>query len=222
MLYHGSENIIEIPEFGKGKENNDYGRGFYCTENCDMAMEWAVDKDRDGYANCYDFAEGGLDILNLNGSEYNVLNWIAILLDNREFLIDSPIAKEAKRFLLENCLPKYEHRDVIRGFRADDSYFSFARDFINNTISVEQLSKAMRLGNLGEQIVIKSREAFSRIHFIEAINSDNSVWYPRKEQRDRKARSQYNKMNVTEFRKGETYILKLLEGEVELSELCIR
>ena len=46
--------------------------------------------------------------------------------------------------------------DVIIGYRADDSYFSFAKDFINNTISVEQLAEAMRLGELGIQIVLKS------------------------------------------------------------------
>ena len=31
-IYHGSPEIIEKPQFGKGKTYNDYGRGFYCTE----------------------------------------------------------------------------------------------------------------------------------------------------------------------------------------------
>jgi hypothetical protein len=29
VLYHGSEKIIDVPEFGKGNSHNDYGRGFY-------------------------------------------------------------------------------------------------------------------------------------------------------------------------------------------------
>ena len=33
LLYHGSDHIIEKPEFGAGKKHNDYGRGFYCTQN---------------------------------------------------------------------------------------------------------------------------------------------------------------------------------------------
>lgn len=30
-IYHGSENIIAKPEYGKGRLNNDFGQGFYCT-----------------------------------------------------------------------------------------------------------------------------------------------------------------------------------------------
>ena len=31
-LYHGSQFIIQQPEYGKGARHNDYGKGFYCTE----------------------------------------------------------------------------------------------------------------------------------------------------------------------------------------------
>ena len=41
VLYHGSEQIIEEPTFGKGKQNNDFGLGFYCTESEELAKEWA-------------------------------------------------------------------------------------------------------------------------------------------------------------------------------------
>ena len=40
-LYHGSQIILEKPEYGKGARNNDYGRGFYCTEEIELAREWA-------------------------------------------------------------------------------------------------------------------------------------------------------------------------------------
>ena len=64
-LYHGSKNIIEKPVYGYGKKYNDYGVGFYCTEDIGMAKEWAVDIDSDGYANCYELDVTGLSILNL-------------------------------------------------------------------------------------------------------------------------------------------------------------
>ena len=41
------------------------------------------------------------------------------------------------------------------GYRADDSYFRFAKDFINNTISIQKLAKAMELGMLGTQYIIQ-------------------------------------------------------------------
>ena len=39
IIYHGSKDIIEKPEFGKGNKKNDYGLGFYCTENVELAKE---------------------------------------------------------------------------------------------------------------------------------------------------------------------------------------
>ena len=51
-IYHGSNQIIETPAYGKGRKNNDFGLGFYCTESNELAKEWAVDEDRDGFVNC--------------------------------------------------------------------------------------------------------------------------------------------------------------------------
>ena len=100
-IFHGSVNIIEKPEFGIGKVRNDYGLGFYCTENIDLAKEWGVTRDNNGYANIYDIKEDGLTILNLNSSKFSVLHWLSILLENRIFDITTPLAKEAKEYLLK-------------------------------------------------------------------------------------------------------------------------
>ena len=54
-IYHGSEHVVESPQFGLGKPHNDYGPGFYCTAHEDMAKEWAVGFDHDGFANRYAF-----------------------------------------------------------------------------------------------------------------------------------------------------------------------
>lgn len=59
-LYHGSPEIIEKPEFGKGKLHNDYGRGFYCTESIELAKEWACTEGQDGYVNQYGLDTEGL------------------------------------------------------------------------------------------------------------------------------------------------------------------
>ena len=73
-LYHGSEKIIREPFFGGSKDYNDYGDGFYCTENTDLAREWSVDENRDGFLNLYEFNEAGLSVLYLNGGDYSILN----------------------------------------------------------------------------------------------------------------------------------------------------
>lgn len=187
IIYHGSVSVIEKPKFGKGKPHNDYGMGFYCTEDPELAKEWAVDENTDGYANKYSLDLEGLNVLNLS-KEATVLNWIALLLQNRVFSLKTDISKQGKAFLIENYSLAVEKYDVIKGYRADDSYFAYAESFLANTISVRRLSEALRLGDLGEQIVLKSEKAFGRIRFLGYEKADCGIYYPMRQQRNLSAR----------------------------------
>ncbi|MBO5524573.1 MAG: DUF3990 domain-containing protein [Roseburia sp.] len=108
--------------------------------------------------------------------------------------------------------------DVIIGYRADDSYFSFARAFVNNEISLEQLSYAMRLGKLGEQIVLKSSRVFSKIEFLEYHIADSAEYYVKRKNRDEEARNAFFKELEREDMEG-IYIRDLLRGEVSIHDL---
>ena len=164
-LYHGSERVIESPTFGAGKRNNDFGLGFYCTQSSGLAKEWAVSSLRDGFSNCYTLETECLNFLRLNSPDYTILNWIAVLVEHRLFSIKTPVAQRAKRYLIDTFGVNVNAYDVVVGYRADDSYFDYAESFLNNGISVEQLARAMRLGKLGEQVVLKSQYAFSCLRF---------------------------------------------------------
>ena len=193
-LYHGSENIIKVPQYHFGNPKNDYGYGFYCTENQELAKEWSCTEEKDGFANEYLLNLEGLSILNLSQSKYNILNWLAILLENRTFELASEISIAAKKYLLQNFSIAYHKYDIIRGYRADDSYFSFANAFLNNTISVQKLNEAMYLGKLGEQVVLKSKKAFSQISFISSSAADRNIYFPQKKLRDSTARESFFKL----------------------------
>ena len=133
-LYHGSTLIIERPEYGKGNPRNDYGSGFYCTENIELAKEWACLDKSGGFVNAYTVDIDKLKILNLSDNKYNILHWLAILVNNRTFRISNQIASQGKEYLLEYFLTDLSQYDSVVGYRADDSYFAFAMDFLNNTI----------------------------------------------------------------------------------------
>lgn len=180
ILYHGSKDIIEKPIYGQGKKYNDYGLGFYCTDNIELAKEWGTSFERSGYANRYQIDCTELKILDLNDDKYCILHWLAILLSNREFDTPAGLALEAKEFLKKNFMLDYKEYDIIKGYRADDSYFSFAQDFINGTISYRQLNNAMYLGKLGIQYVLKSKEAFNRIVFDGYEEAEYKEWYAKK------------------------------------------
>ena len=213
ILYHGSNNIINKPEFGLGNKNNDYGLGFYTTENIELAKEWGVNLDYDGYANIYEIDLDDLKILNLN--EYSILHWITILLQNRTFTLKNEIAKAGKDYLVKNFSISYEDYDVIIGYRADDSYFSFAEAFLNNTISSKRLGEAMKLGNLGEQVVIKSKKAFNKLKFIGYEKVDSSKYYPLRKERSDNAREAFLSNKEGIFDKNALYLNEIIREEVK-------
>lgn len=222
LLYHGSANIIQKPVFGQGKPYNDYGLGFYCTETLDMAKEWGVGRDRDGYANAYSLDMTNLSILDLNANSFTILHWLTVLLENREFDVSSALAYDAKEYLLNTFRPAYDTFDIIVGYRADDSYFSFAQDFINGTISFRQLNRAMHLGKLGQQVVLKSKQAFDQLVFTGYETASSEEWYAKKMLRDRTARREYFDVERNRRQRGDLYITKILDEEMKPDDPRLR
>ena len=222
QLFHGSPSIIEKPQFGYGKVYNDYGLGFYCTDSLEMAKEWGVAQNRNGYANRYELDCEGLKILDLNGPSFNILHWLAVLLENREFDVPSGLALEAKEYILNTFRVHYQSQDAIIGYRADDSYFSFAQDFINGTISYRQLNNAMHLGKLGQQFVLKSKQAFDRIQFLGYEVADHDEWYAKKMLRDRSARREYFSVERNKRQRGDLYITQILDEEMKPDDERLR
>ena len=215
ILYHGSVSIIEQPTFGKGKRHNDYGLGFYCTQSLDLAKEWAVEESRDGYANKYSLDLQGLTMLDLSQKGFTVLHWITLLLQNRVFTLKNDIIKAGKKYLIEHFSLPVKEYDIIKGYRADDSYFAYAESFLNNTISVQRLSEALKLGNLGEQVVLISQKSFGKLKFLGYEAADAATYYPL-----RKARNEQARMEFLSNRRGilspdDLYLNDIIRGGIE-------
>lgn len=213
VVYHGSVNKIPKPIFGGGKETNDYGRGFYCTQDIELAREWAAaEENNNSFVNKYEIDLSRLKVLDLTKKQYSVLNWIAILVKYRIFDINSEIARKAKDFLISSYYIDVSNYDVVIGYRADDSYFRYARDFLNNTISVQQLSKAIQLGNLGLQIVFISEKSFNSLNFTGIEEVDSTVYYAKRKTRDEDARKAYFSLDSSSNEKND-YISDIIRKE---------
>lgn len=221
ILYHGSLEVVQKPQIDKGKVYNDYGRGFYCTEHLELAREWGCNEGVDGYTNQYEIETDNLNILNLAFPEYTVLHWLALLMNNRKVRSSAPVVKRGKEWLKEHYLIDISPYDAIVGYRADDSYFSFARSFLENGITLEQLSHAMRLGNLGEQFVIKSQKAFDEIKFISYAPVNHKEYYPKRKSRDEEARAAYRRELERSDVRG-IYMINLIQGEVDPDDPRLR
>ena len=158
-------------------------------DDCIKSKEWACTEGVDGYANQYEIETDNLRILNLSADEYTILHWLALLMTYRKLRLSTPVMKRGAEWLKEHFLVDIDDYDAIIGYRADDSYFAFARAFVNNEISLGQLSHAMRLGKSGEQFVLKSPKAFESIKFVSYKSADNTVYYARRKVRDDEARA---------------------------------
>ena len=211
-IFHGSQRIVDVPTFGLGRKNNDFGLGFYCTESNDLAKEWAISSLSDGFSNRYTLDTEYLNILNLNSPEYTILNWIAVLVEHRLFSIKTPISRRARQYLIEHFGINVNAYDLIKGYRADDSYFDFAEAFLNNTITVEQLSRAMLLGKLGEQIVLKSQFAFSKIKYEGFESADKEHYYTLRKARNDEANQTY--INIQEEDTDGLFIQDIIRGGI--------
>lgn len=189
ILYHGSPNKIVTPKYGFGQDKHDYGRGFYLTESIELAREWAVcnSNSNNGYLHKFELELNGLNILDFD--QYGVLYWLAELMSHRD-------ASDSKRYymLAEKFINKYkinsEGFDIIKGWRADASYFFIAREFVRDNIDVNILQDLLMLGDLGIQFCIKSEYAFNSLIKLENETEvvDFNTYYDKYITRDTTAR----------------------------------
>lgn len=188
ILYHGSPDKIVTPTFGLGEERHDYGKGFYLTADLELAKEWAVCKpdSESGYVHTFE-----LDTSNLSIFDYekeNILCWLSELMKHRD-------AADSKRYkvLAPKFIAKYgkdtTSADVIKGWRANASYFYIAKAFVRDEVDIDILEELMQLGGLGIQWCLKSEKAFASIHKTgEIIPVDYHVFNQKYNQRDAEAR----------------------------------
>lgn len=194
ILYHGSPNRVIVPKFGYGEDRHDYGRGFYLTENLELAKEWAVCRpdETNGWVHKYELEMDGLNILDFQ--KYDVLSWLAELMKHRD-------AADSRRYkmLAQKFIEKYGidtcGYDVITGWRANASYFYIAKEFVRDNIDIEILEELLSLGGLGIQFCIKSERAFAQLSEVEQdiMSVDYSEFNDRYNERDINAR---NKMRA--------------------------
>lgn len=189
VLYHGSLNKVVVPQYGLDEGKHDYGKGFYLTENVELAKEWAVCRpdETNGWVHKFELDTKDLKILDFQ--QHNVLSWLAELMKHRD-------ASDTKRYKLlsEKFIEKYGldtgNYDVIKGWRANASYFYIAKEFVRDNIDIEILEELLSLGGLGIQYCVKSELAFSRLTEIEdgLVYVDYTEFNDRYNERDVNAR----------------------------------
>ena len=221
-LHHGSDHVVECPRFGFGDKHTDYGQGFYCTENADLAKEWGARRANSSFVNTYRLDTKGLKNLNLSSGRYTTLHWLAVLLRNREISLEYEVAVSAKEYIIDRFDVDTSGYDTISGYRADDSYFTYVMEFLNNMIPVQTLSRAMRLGKIGEQFVLKSEKAFEKIEFVGAEPVEFEKYSRRRADRDSKAVATYQEIRNEPMKEDDLFIMDIIRHGVDENDPRIR
>lgn len=166
ILFHGSSDRKITPTFGLGEEKHDYGKGFYMTESADLAKEWAVCKvgGINGWVHKYELDTDELKILDFQN--LNILTWLAELMKHRNAADSKRYRVLSQKFIAEYGIETKEY-DVIKGWRADASYFYIAKAFVRDEIDIDILEELLSLGGLGIQYCLKSEKAYSQLNEIE-------------------------------------------------------
>lgn len=195
ILYHGSPNKVVVPQFGFGEDKHDYGKGFYLTENIELAKEWAVCRpdETNGWVHKYELETADLKILDFQ--EHDILSWLAELMKHRDASDSRRYKVLSKKFIAEYGIDTSEY-DVIKGWRANASYFYIAKEFVRDNIDIEILEELLSLGGLGIQYCIKSELAYSKLAEVEdgLISVDYSEFNEKYNERDIIARKRMREL----------------------------
>ena len=195
ILYHGSPNKVVVPQFGFGEDKHDYGKGFYLTDNIELAKEWAVCRpdETNGWVHKYELETDDLKILDFQ--KHNILSWLAELMKHRDASDSRRYKVLSKKFIAEYGIDTREY-DVIKGWRANASYFYIAKEFVRDNIDIEILEELLSLGGLGIQYCIKSELAYSKLTEVEdgLISVDYSEFNEKYNERDIIARKRMREL----------------------------
>lgn len=95
-----------------------------------------------------------------------VLAWLTELMKHRDAADSKRYHMLAKKFIEKYGVDTKEY-DVIRGWRANASYFYIAKEFVRDNIDMDILEELLSLGGLGIQYCIKSKLAYSKLYELE-------------------------------------------------------
>lgn len=128
-------------------------------------------------------------------------------------------ADDSKRYkvLSKEFIDKYgidtSGYDVIKGWRANASYFYIAKEFVRDNVDFDILEELLSLGDLGIQYCLKSQKAFDNLKELEKdlIAVDFKEFNEKYNKRDINARRNMRDLINSDKNKVKNVFSRLLE-----------
>ncbi len=203
VLYHGAKNVIKGNiDIEHSKNNNDFGKGFYCGESFEQSSLFVSGFDT---SSVYILS---FNPQNLSSIEYKVnQEWMLTIAYFRGRLSgyeDHPIIKK--------LINKLEDIDYLVAPIADNRMFRIIDSFIEGEITDEQCIHCLAATNLGFQYVFKTERALSQVKIVERcyLCSKEKEKYQIKRLEDSKVGDTKIKMARRQYRGRGQYIDEIL------------
>lgn len=142
LLYHTSDREIPRPDVHYGRNNADFGQGFYLTPDRDFALRWAGEK---AILNTYELDLEGLDLYRF----VRDADWFRYIFRNRRG-VDSLEA------------------DAVIGPIANDTIFDTMGILSSGFLSPEEALELLRVGPAYTQVALKTERAALQLRWLGA------------------------------------------------------
>lgn len=151
-IFHSSYEIIEKPELRVGRQNADFGPGFYLSQEQEFTLRWSkCTEGKVSYVNIYDLDTTGLNIKHLQRD----MEWFDYISQNRSGRGD--------------CFCDF---DVIIGPIANDTLYDVFGIPTSGMLSKDLSLALLQLGGEYHQVVLKSEKALSQLTWLGADEVD--------------------------------------------------
>ena len=144
-IYHGSTEIVRVPEIREAKYGKDFYFGFYCTKFITQAERWAT-RFGNGYVNVYEYI-GNPDLSILTFPE---------------------MCDEWLDFIARSRAGNPHEYDIVEGPMADDTIYNYVQGFLDGKYSREMFWSLAKFKKPTHQISFHTTEALKTLQFLKA------------------------------------------------------
>ena len=154
-LYHGSIEVVVMPEIREPNRTLDYGSGFYTTTSFHQAEDWVKRKMREqeednGFVNVFEFDETMLAQLNC-------------------LMFDAPTEEWVDFVMMNRTQKGFTHSyDIVYGPVANDRVYAAFALYEGGLLNKQNLIAELRTYKLVDQFLFHTEVALQALTFIEA------------------------------------------------------
>ena len=165
IIFHGARTTIEgtISPFC-GRENNDFGSGFYCGETSEQASSFVSR-----------FSSSCIYMIKFNDKDLKKVNFDV----NQEWMLAiayyrGTLDAYREHPLIKKIIDKVNQADYIYAPIADNRMYRIIEQFIDGLITDEQCKHCLAATNLGKQFVFLTEKATANLEIIERCYLSNA------------------------------------------------